>query len=127
LEDGDEDDMEDKVAKSERATSETIAYGMELKSEFANDPRREVKRALEDTFALIAYADARESSLAPLLEISGRAPVAEELNSAILVSLGKSSSAALERLIQQTEALVNELADDGGPGAFINVQKDFLR
>jgi len=84
LEDGDEDDMEDKVAKSERATSETIAYGMELKSEFANDPRREVKRALEDTFALIAYADARESSLAPLLEISGRAPVAEELNSAIL-------------------------------------------
>jgi hypothetical protein len=127
LEDGDEDDMEDKVAKSERATSETIAYGMELKSEFANDPRREVKRALEDTFALIAYADARESSLAPLLEISGRAPVAEELNSAILVSLGKSSSAALERLIQQTEALVNELADDGGPGAFINVQKDFLQ
>ncbi|KAG9188374.1 ran-binding protein [Alternaria panax] len=127
LKDGDDDDMEDKVAKSERATSETIAYGMELKSEFANDPRREVKRALEDTFALIAYADARESSLAPLLEISGRAPVAEELNSAILVSLGKSSSAALERLIQQTEALVNELADDGGPGAFINVQKDFLQ
>jgi len=84
LEVGDEDDMEDKVAKSERATSETITYGMELKSEFANDPRREVKRALEDTFALIAYADARESSLAPLLEISGRAPVAEELNSAIL-------------------------------------------
>lgn len=76
--------MEDKIVKSERATSETIAYGMELKSEFANDPRREVKRALEDTFALIAYADARESSLAPLLEISGRAPVAEELNSAIL-------------------------------------------
>ncbi|KAI4640382.1 hypothetical protein J4E93_008588 [Alternaria ventricosa] len=127
LEVGDEDDMEDKVAKSERATSETIAYGMELKSEFANDPRREVKRALEDTFALIAYADARESSLAPLLEISGRAPVAEELNSAILVSLGKSSSAALERLIQQTEALVTELADDGGPGAFINVQRDFLQ
>ncbi|CAI9626973.1 hypothetical protein GT037_007011 [Alternaria burnsii] len=127
LEDGEEDDMEDKIVKSERATSETIAYGMELKSEFANDPRREVKRALEDTFALIAYADARESSLAPLLEISGRAPVAEELNSAILVSLGKSSSAALERLIQQTEALVNELADDGGPGAFINVQRDFLQ
>jgi hypothetical protein len=44
-----------------------------------------------------------------------------------LVSLGKSSSAALERLVQQTEALVNELADDGGPGAFINVRRDFLQ
>jgi len=65
--------------------------------------------------------------LAPLLEVAGRAPVAEELNSAILVSLGKSSSAALERLIQQTEALVTELADDGGPGAFINVRSDFLQ
>ncbi|KAF1835327.1 SPRY-domain-containing protein [Decorospora gaudefroyi] len=123
----DEDDMEDKEAKSRRATDETIAYGQELKAEFANDPRREVKRALEDTFALIAYTDARESSLAPLLEVAGRVPVAEELNSAILVSLGKSSSAALERLIQQTEALVTELADDGGPGAFINVRRDFLQ
>ena len=25
------------------------------------------------------------------------------------------------------EALVTELADDGGPGAFINVQRDFLQ
>ncbi|KAF1939025.1 ran-binding protein [Clathrospora elynae] len=121
-----DDDTEDKQARHQRATDETIGYGMELKAEFANDPRREVKKALEDTFALIAYTDARESSLAPLLEISGRVPVAEELNSAILVSLGKSSSAALERLIQQTEALVTELADDGGPGAFINVRRDFL-
>ncbi|EUC33482.1 hypothetical protein COCCADRAFT_26192 [Bipolaris zeicola 26-R-13] len=127
LEDEDEDDMEDKEAKSARALDETIAYGMELKAEFANDPRREVKRALEDTFALIAYPDARESMLAPLLDVAGRAPVAEELNSAILVSLGKSSSAALERLVQQAEALVTELADDGGPGSFINVQKDFLQ
>ncbi|KNG48813.1 ran-binding protein [Stemphylium lycopersici] len=126
LEDGD-DDMEDREAKSARATDETIAYGMELKAEFANDPRREVKRALEDTFALIAYPDARESMLAPLLEVGGRVPVAEELNSAILVSLGKSSSAALERLVQQSEALVAELAEDGGYGAFINVRKDFLQ
>jgi len=50
----DDADMEDKEAKSARAIDETIAYGMELRTEFANDPRREVKRALEDTFALIA-------------------------------------------------------------------------
>ncbi|KAF2713608.1 ran-binding protein [Pleomassaria siparia CBS 279.74] len=121
-----DDDIEDKEAKLSQLMTETLEYGMELKSEFSNDPRREVKRALEDTFALIAYENVRESSLAPLLDTAGRTPVAEELNSAILVSLGKSSSAALERLVQQTEALVNELGDDGGPGAFINVRRDFL-
>jgi hypothetical protein len=159
----DEEDMEDKQAKRDKVTAETLVYGGELSTEFANDPRREVQQALRDTFALIAYPDARESSLAPLLEVAGRVPVAEELNSAILgtsnlvattsqhtarhsrhrshainplkvganinptVSLGKSSSAALELLIQQTEALVAELAQDGGPGAFINVKRDFLQ
>lgn len=123
----DDDDLEDKAIKLQQFTNDTITYGMELKAEFSNDPRREVKRALEDTFALIAYENVRESALAPLLETAGRVPVAEELNSAILVSLGKSSSAALERLVQQTEALVTELADDGGPGAFVNVRRDFLQ
>lgn len=63
---------------------EALRYGQELQSEFKDDPRREVKQALEDTFALIAYPNAKESSLAPLLETDGRIPVAEELNSAIL-------------------------------------------
>ncbi|KAF3032058.1 hypothetical protein E8E12_001915 [Didymella heteroderae] len=125
--DDDDDDLDDKQAKLQQLTANTIAYGQELGAEFANDPRREVKQALKDTFALIAYENAKESSLAPLLETDGRVPVAEELNSAILVSLGKSSSAAIERLVQQTEALVSELAEDGGPGAFINVRKDFLQ
>lgn len=123
----DDDDLEVNQYRLRELMDKTIAYGMELKKEFSNDPRREIKRALEDTFALIAYENVGESSLAPLLDISGRLPVAEELNSAILVSLGKSSSAALERLTQQAEALVNELAEDGGPGAFINVRRDFLQ
>lgn len=80
----DEDDIEDKKVKLAQLTQDTIIYGQELKAEFQTDPRREVKRALEDTFALIAYEDARASALAPLLETSGRVPVAEELNSAIL-------------------------------------------
>ncbi|KAL5117285.1 hypothetical protein ACEQ8H_004844 [Pleosporales sp. CAS-2024a] len=127
-EDEDEDDeLQNKQMQREQMTQNMISYGMELQAEFANDPRREIKRALEDTFALIAYESPGNSALAPLLEEAGRAPVAEELNSAILVSLGKSSSAALERLVQQTEALVNELAEDGGSGAFVNVQRDYLR
>lgn len=122
-----EDDSGDRNTRYADLLEDTIRYGQELKSEFSGDLRREDKKALEDTFALIAYPDARESSLAPLLEVSGRVPVAEELNSAILVSLGKSSSAALERLCQQTEVLVNELSEEGGAGAFINVRRDFLQ
>lgn len=42
------------------------------------------------------------------------------------VSLGKSPSAALERIIQQSEVMLRELGDEGGPGAFINLRRDFL-
>jgi hypothetical protein len=80
----DEDDMEDREARLQDLTEDMLTYGMELRTEFANDQRREVKRALEDTFALIAYQNVNESSLASLLETKGRVPVAEELNSAIL-------------------------------------------
>jgi hypothetical protein len=82
--DGEDFDAEEAEARYQKLTQETIEYGMVLKQEFASDPRREVKRALEDTFALIAYENVGESSLAPLLERAGRVPVAEELNSAIL-------------------------------------------
>lgn len=44
-----------------------------------------------------------------------------------IVSLGKSSSAAIELLYQQTEVLVDYLSETGGTGAFINVRDDFLR
>lgn len=46
---------------------------------------------------------------------------------AIVVSLGKSSSSGLERLVQQTEVLVEELGEDGGVGAFVNVGGQYLR
>lgn len=50
--------------------------------------------------------------------------VAAQLTTA--VSLGKASSAALERVYQQTEALLNEISEEGGAGAFINVRSDVL-
>lgn len=43
-----------------------------------------------------------------------------------LVSLGKSSASALENVYRQTVVLVNDLAEDGGPGALINVGNDFM-
>ncbi|EGC45852.1 ran-binding protein [Histoplasma capsulatum var. duboisii H88] len=105
---------------------EAILYGQELQADYPGDQRREYKRALDDIFSLVAYPDPKSSVHGHLLEPSGRVPVAEELNSAILVSLGKSSSAALEKLYQQTEVLVNEISEDGGAGAFINVRNDFV-
>ena len=63
---------------------ETIKYGQVLQSEFRDDDRKEVKKALEETFSLLAYEDPKSSVVAHLLEPSGRIPVAEELNSAIL-------------------------------------------
>jgi len=84
--DSDRMDTEESTFLSRQAdlVNDALQYGQELQLEFKDDLRREVKQALKDTFALIAYPDARQSSLAPLLEADGRISIAEELNSAIL-------------------------------------------
>ncbi len=87
-EDGDGDGMDtddtDPATKHYHLLQETIKYGQVLRSEFRDDHRKEVKKALEETFSLLAYEDPKSSVVAHLLEPSGRAPVAEDLNSAIL-------------------------------------------
>jgi len=108
----------------DRMLNETMAYGTILQAEFQDDPRREVQKSLSDTFALLAYEDPINSKeVSHLLKRDGRVAVAEELNSAILVSLGKSSCAALERLIQQTTVLIDDLREGGGSGAFVNIDE----
>jgi len=64
--------------------TDAIQYGMELQAEFSGDARQEVKKALNDTFALIAYTDARDSELAEMMEGKGRVEIAEQVNGAIL-------------------------------------------
>ncbi|MCJ1415487.1 hypothetical protein MMC32_001819 [Xylographa parallela] len=117
----------DNSRKYEEILNETLRYAQELKYEYKDDPSKEVKNTLESIFAMFAYEDPRKSPTAAVIKNSGRIPVAEELNSAILVSLGKSSVAALERLCQQTEVLVSDISEHGGPGALINVKHDFLK
>ncbi|PQE25365.1 SPRY domain-containing protein [Rutstroemia sp. NJR-2017a BBW] len=103
---------------------ETLLYGQFLQAEFKDDPRREVSKALEDAFSLMAYEDPLNAKeVAHLLDPSGRQAVAEELNSAILLSLGKSSSAALETVYQQTTVLLEDLRETGGPGAMVNIDE----
>ena len=164
--DSDAMDMEesDYGMKCQDLPHEAVQYGRELQADYPGDERREYKKTLDDIFSLVAYPDPKSSVHGHLLDPSGRVPVAEELNSAILgnyktfprkitstaftyplelslnpgaqlliiepfrllVSLGKSSSAALERLYQQTEVLINDISEEGGAGAFINVRNDFL-
>ncbi|KAF2430028.1 SPRY-domain-containing protein [Tothia fuscella] len=105
--------------------NKTLEYGRELKDEFDGDGRGSsisVRKTLEDTLALIAYSDPREGPLRALLDVEGRIPIAEELNGAILVSLGKSSSSSLERLFAQTDVLLSECGADGSAGALINLR-----
>lgn len=121
--------------------NETIAYGRELQEEFRDDPRSEVRKALQDVFSLMAYANPlHEKDLSHFFERKARVAVAEELNSAILckwlrywliftssltatlVSLGRSSRSALETLYGQTSVLLDYLRENGGPGSFVTVQ-----
>lgn len=69
----------------ERLLQATLTYGQDLQAEFKDDPRREVGKALEEAFALMAYQDPLNAKeVSHLLDPAGRVAVAEELNSAIL-------------------------------------------
>jgi hypothetical protein len=69
----------------QKLLQETLDYGRELQAEFVDDPRREVSKALQDAFSLMAYQDPLSvKEVSHLLHPGGRVAVAEELNSAIL-------------------------------------------
>ncbi|RGP81689.1 hypothetical protein FLONG3_176 [Fusarium longipes] len=99
-----------------------LEYGQKLQEEYANDQRVEVSKALNEIWALVAYQNPlKEPQVSHLLDRNGRVTVAEELNSAILLSLGKSSRAALEQIYAQNSVLLEDLRQDGGEGAFASV------
>lgn len=80
-------DTEDGIDSSvvSKLSHEALAYGIELRAEFHNDPRNEVSKHLDEIFALMAYPNPlRVKEVAHLLDAGARVGVAEELNSAIL-------------------------------------------
>jgi len=64
--------------------TQAINYGIRLRDVYINDPDKNIVKALDDTFALLAYTDARQSVLAELLDGKGRVEIAELVNGAIL-------------------------------------------
>lgn len=102
-----------------------LEYGRGLRAEFANSADPEASKHLDEIFALIAYQNPlTEERVAHLLDQSGRVDVAEELNSAILRSCGKSSRSALETVFADTTVLLKSLREEGSfvEGAFVSIQ-----
>ncbi|KXT00316.1 hypothetical protein AC578_6463 [Pseudocercospora eumusae] len=114
------------LMKADQLLSAAITYGQELQGEFSADLKR--KKQFKEIFAVMAYANIKESPVSHLFDTQGRGQIAEEVNGAILVSMGKPSSAALEKLCAQTEVLLEETANrTGGATALVSVKADFLR
>ncbi|EXJ83610.1 hypothetical protein A1O1_07233 [Capronia coronata CBS 617.96] len=114
----------DNAVEYNQLLNEAMQYGQELQREYRDDDG-EYAKSLQDIFSLMAYNDPKGSIHGHLLDPAGRANVAEELNSAILISLGRSPSAAVETMWKQTEVLVDVLAQEGGPAAFVNLRSLF--
>lgn len=74
----------------------TVRYGQELRYEFKDDRSKLVEDAFKDIFSMFAYEDPRKPPTSHLLDPSGRVPVAEELNSAILGKIRQASTWAIE-------------------------------
>ncbi|CAK7199016.1 hypothetical protein SEUCBS139899_001684 [Sporothrix eucalyptigena] len=119
-----EDDSDGQVRPEGRAlVNEALKYGQTLQTEFMSELRPAIQKTLNEIFSLLAYANPlKQPEVAHLLDQRGRVAVAEDLNAAILESLGKSSHSALENLYAQTTVLLEELRQDGGPGSFVTIQ-----
>lgn len=74
----------DNGLKYQDLIDETVRYGQELRFEFREDRSKHIEDSFKDIFSMFAYPDPRKSPTSHLLDPSGRVPVAEELNSAIL-------------------------------------------
>lgn len=112
----------------EAALSEAVEYGQALRDEYKEDTRPYIENRLKLIFSLVAYNDPREDeSVSFLLDESERHILAEEVNSRILVSLGKAPIPPLQRVAQHTMGLIWELQNSGRLDTnLLNIQRDFF-
>lgn len=82
--DGMDTEEPEAVNKFNELLTEAVQYGQQLRMDYPNDERGGDKKMLDDIFSLVAYPDPKRSVHGHYLDPSGRAAVAEELNSAIL-------------------------------------------
>eukprot|EP00163_Fabomonas_tropica_P015870 TRINITY_DN28717_c0_g1_i1.p1 TRINITY_DN28717_c0_g1~~TRINITY_DN28717_c0_g1_i1.p1 ORF type:complete len:485 (-),score=81.42 TRINITY_DN28717_c0_g1_i1:181-1635(-) len=99
----------------QRPLEETMKFGREELSSFEAGSAE--SNAAQEVFSLLAYPKPSESPVAYLLEASRREPVANALNSAILVFQKKPAIPVLERLVKQVSLCSDELANSNVPYA----------
>lgn len=106
--------------------NESLPYGELLRHEYKKNSK--YSQILSDIFSLMAYPNPQNSPMSYLLDNQERIDLSEEVNSAILVSLGKSSIAPLEKLTLHTTQVINHLFERKNKECLlINVKKDFLK
>lgn len=110
------------------ALAAAIEYGQQLRRQYGADKTPEIAETLSAVFSLLAYEDPRVApDVSHLLDHDELAPLAEDLNSAILVSQGKPGAPPLSILARHATQCVWELADHGyNSAALVNVKDDFL-
>lgn len=110
------------------ATQTAIQYGQTLWGKYKDDKRPQVLSRLSECFSLLAYEDPRQvEGVAHLLDDTELVSLAEDVNSLILVSLGKQSVPPLKRVAQQAMGLVWELQNQGRLDVgVLNVKADFF-
>ncbi|KAL5495736.1 hypothetical protein ACEPAI_1200 [Sanghuangporus weigelae] len=123
------------VAAYETALADLLAYGKALQAEMPGPDspsklgaRPEAHALLKETFGLVSFEDPRAVvELQALLSQEARVKLASEVNQAILVSQGRPSRPALERLYRQTNVALTQLALIGvGDAAFADMRGEFL-
>lgn len=120
---GDGTDHQQSESNETRAlATEAIEYGKSLQAQYAGITDPVIVESLAEIFSLFAYENPlKHSEVVHLVDQRGRVAVAEELNAAILESIGKSSRSAFENIHAQTTVLLEDLRI-GGPGCFITVE-----
>ena len=78
------EEADGRYGRFEDRIEQALKYAQELKQDYKDDKSKEITSSLQEIFSLFAYEDPRNSPTAHVLDPSGRVPVAEELNSAIL-------------------------------------------
>lgn len=121
---------EDRQKILEALDMQMLQYSQELKREFGGHGDI-VEVMLSKVYALFAFPEPEMvEHLGTLLSDEIRADAAESVNAAILVYHGKSPTAALELLVQQTTVLIDGMIDKseakGLQGNFVSVA-DYLK
>ncbi|KAI9480498.1 MAG: concanavalin A-like lectin/glucanase domain-containing protein [Benjaminiella poitrasii] len=122
----DNNDSQDALLET-RLFAEVMAYGNKLKEEYAEEAKANmfIRTELLAAFSTLAYTDLSDPAVSYLFEPSYIEYVASELNSAILVSLGKYPNSSLERIYCQTNATIEELVLLGNAqAAFLYPKRD---